>query len=117
MIPLRQVVSGFETEFEDEIIMRRDRKRTITVFADPIEGPATVLFERVRPQIEAISSCHRATRSSGAASTRTRQRPGRPRRRAFRLFVLVMVLVTIALFNSLRSRRSSGCACRWRSSA
>ena len=54
MIPLRQVVSGFETTFEDEIIMRRDRKRTITVFADPKTGPASVLFERLRPQIEAI---------------------------------------------------------------
>ena len=54
MIPLRQVVSNFETTFEDEIIIRRDRKRTITVFADPISGPATVLFKRLKPQIEAI---------------------------------------------------------------
>ena len=34
-IPLRQVVSGFETVFEDEIINRRDRKRTMIVYADP----------------------------------------------------------------------------------
>ena len=54
MIPLRQVVSGFETRFEDEIIMRRDRKPTITVFGDPKTGPASVLFNRLRPQIEAM---------------------------------------------------------------
>ena len=46
--------TSFETMFEDEIIMRRDRKRTITVFADPIAGQASELFARVRPQIEAI---------------------------------------------------------------
>jgi len=54
MIPLRQVVSGFETSFEDEIVNRRDRKRTMTIYADPEEGLATALFERVRPQVEAL---------------------------------------------------------------
>jgi multidrug efflux pump subunit AcrB len=34
-IPLRQVVSSFETVFEDDIIQRLNRKRTITVFAEP----------------------------------------------------------------------------------
>ena len=38
MIPLRQVVEGFETSYADEIIIRRDRKRTLTVYADPISG-------------------------------------------------------------------------------
>jgi multidrug efflux pump subunit AcrB len=33
-IPLRQVVSGFETAFEDDTIVRLDRKATITVHAD-----------------------------------------------------------------------------------
>ena len=53
MIPLRQVVSGFETSFTDDLIVRQDRRRTITVFADArSETPATVLA-RVRPRIEA----------------------------------------------------------------
>ena len=34
--------------------MRLDRKRTITVFTDPISGPATVLFQRLKPKIEAM---------------------------------------------------------------
>jgi len=33
-IPVSQIVDGFETQWEDSIIMRRDRKRTITVKAD-----------------------------------------------------------------------------------
>ncbi len=40
-IPLRQVVSDFKTVFEDDIIQRLNRKRTITVLADPISEPAS----------------------------------------------------------------------------
>ncbi|MEE8557734.1 MAG: efflux RND transporter permease subunit, partial [Myxococcota bacterium] len=54
-IPLRQVVSDFETIFEDPIIYRRDRRRTLTVFADPKSGSSTALFNRLRPQIEALN--------------------------------------------------------------
>ena len=34
MIPLSQVVSGFEMAWEDPLIIRRDRMPTITVLAD-----------------------------------------------------------------------------------
>jgi len=101
MIPLRQVVSGFETSFEDEIVNRRDRKRTMTIFADPDVGLATSLFGRVRPQVEALE---RPTgyelewggeyEDSGKAQAALASSiPG---------FVLAMILVTIVLFNSLR---------------
>ena len=53
-IPLSQVVQRVETVFEDEIIYRRDRKRTLTILADPVEGVASKLFNRLRPKIEAI---------------------------------------------------------------
>ena len=41
MIPLRQVVLGFETLFEDDIVYRTDRQRAIVVLSDPRvgEGP------------------------------------------------------------------------------
>jgi len=41
MIPLRQVVKGFETVFEDEIIWRLNRMRTLTVKCDPKFGVMT----------------------------------------------------------------------------
>jgi multidrug efflux pump subunit AcrB len=43
-VPLRQVVSGFKAEFEDEIIWRRDRRQTMTIHADQITGqlPVTI---------------------------------------------------------------------------
>jgi multidrug efflux pump subunit AcrB len=101
MIPLRQVVSDFETIYEDEIIMRRNRKPTITVYADPISDPASVLFARVRPQIEAIDlpegyelEWGGEYEDSGNAQAGLAA--------SIPMFVMAMILITIMLFNSLR---------------
>ena len=101
MIPLRQVVSGFETAFEDEIIYRRNRKRTITVFADPANGPASKLFARLRPQIEAIDVPDEYALEWGgeyedSGNAQAALAGGIPR------FVLIMLLITVVLFNSLK---------------
>ena len=101
MIPLRQVVSGFETAFEDEIIIRLDRKRTLTVFCDPKRGPASQLFARLRPQIEAIELPPAYTLEWGgeyedSAEAQAGLAASLP------VFLLLMVLVVIGLFNSLR---------------
>ena len=100
-IPLRQVVSGFETVFENEIINRRDRKRTIIVYADPDTGLASQLFERVRGPVEALELPIGYTlewggeyEDSGKANDALTSK--------IPVFVLAMVLVTIVLFNSLR---------------
>jgi multidrug efflux pump subunit AcrB len=52
MIPLGQVVSGFDTVFEDPYVWRRHRTRTVTVFADPKVGLATEVFADVKVPIE-----------------------------------------------------------------
>ena len=101
MIPLSQVVSGLENTTEDEIIFRRDRKRTMTVFADPIDGGASSLFERLRPQIESIELPRgyelewggEYEDSSSAQESLTAPLP---------IFISIMILITVALFNSLR---------------
>jgi len=100
-IPLRQVVSGFETVFENEIINRRDRKRTITVYADPETGLASQLFARVRGPVEALELPIGYTlewggeyEDSGKANDALAS--------TIPVFVLAMILVTIVLFNSLR---------------
>jgi multidrug efflux pump subunit AcrB len=56
-IPVQQVVSEFKVEWEDAIIARRDRKRTITAMADAnllMDDTVAAIFERVAPKIEAI---------------------------------------------------------------
>lgn len=56
-IPIEQVVKEFTVEWEDAVINRRDRKRTITIIADPYilgEDTANDVFNKVRPEIESI---------------------------------------------------------------
>ncbi|HAG52959.1 MAG TPA: MFS transporter [Alphaproteobacteria bacterium] len=54
-IPIEQLVDKIEPKWEDSLIRRKDRRRTITASADNIEGVnANDLFQELRPQIEAI---------------------------------------------------------------
>lgn len=52
MVPMGQVVTGFAAEFDNPYIWRRNRARTITVFADPRTGFANELFKDVKVKIE-----------------------------------------------------------------
>ncbi|GAB6058858.1 efflux RND transporter permease subunit [Desulfonatronum parangueonense] len=55
-IPLAQFVTGFSTVFEDTLIRRQNRFPTIKAQCDPPAGEiAGPLFQRLRPQIEAIA--------------------------------------------------------------
>ncbi|WP_461481551.1 efflux RND transporter permease subunit [Porticoccus sp.] len=101
MIPLRQVVTGFETVFEDEIIMRRNRKPTITVFMDPISGPASILFATVRPEVEAIK-LPRGYELEWGGEYEDSGNAQAGLSASLPVFILLMVLITIMLFNSLR---------------
>jgi len=52
---LRQVLSGIETVFEDPIIYRYNRRRTITAQTQPKDGiTANMIIARVKPKIDAI---------------------------------------------------------------
>ncbi|MGI9456668.1 MAG: efflux RND transporter permease subunit [Aeoliella sp.] len=100
-VPLRQVVSDFETTFEDEIVQRLNRKSTITIHADPKKGPASAVLKRVKPQIEALElGPDYALEWWGEYRDSGRARAGIAA--SLPLFFLAMVLVVIALFNSLR---------------
>jgi multidrug efflux pump subunit AcrB len=52
MIPLGQVVSGFETEWEDANIWRRDRRTMLKVHCDARSELPSQLFARIKPRIE-----------------------------------------------------------------
>jgi multidrug efflux pump subunit AcrB len=53
MIPLTQVVTGFETVWEEAHVWRRDREPMIKIHADPFGELPAELFARVKPRIEA----------------------------------------------------------------
>jgi multidrug efflux pump subunit AcrB len=56
-IPIEQVIDGFSTQWEDPSIWRRDRKRTITVQANPIQGVTLPTYmQSVLPQMTAWSN-------------------------------------------------------------
>jgi multidrug efflux pump subunit AcrB len=52
MIPLQQVVSSYETTWEDANIMRWNRATTIRLHCDPRDELASTVFARIKPQIE-----------------------------------------------------------------
>jgi len=54
-VPITQITNGFSTEWEDSMVRRRNRLRTITASCDPKVGLAAPLFEKLRPTIEAMS--------------------------------------------------------------
>lgn len=54
MIPIRQVVNDFILNWEDALIQRRNRMKTIEVMCDPKHGVANDLLKELRPKIESI---------------------------------------------------------------
>jgi multidrug efflux pump subunit AcrB len=52
MIPMAQIVSGYDTTYEDANLWRRNRKFMLKMHADPVAGLPSVLFKRVKAKIE-----------------------------------------------------------------
>jgi multidrug efflux pump subunit AcrB len=100
-VPIQQVVEGIDTGYSDSVIRRKNRQRTITAQCDPKYGTANALFQRLRPQIEAIEIPAGYKMEWGGeyeSSTDAQKKlmanvPG-----AF----LVMVLIMVLLFNRLK---------------
>lgn len=99
-IPLRQVVDGFTTGWEDPIIHRRDKMTTITAQCDPIKGNASVLLNQLKPLIEKIPLPigynlewgGEYENSNDAQAALSKNIP---------ITLLIMILITVGLFNAL----------------
>jgi multidrug efflux pump subunit AcrB len=103
-VPIEQVVSAFETTWEDPIIARRDRKRTIMVIADPyILGDETTaaIFNRVKPEIEAIPLPDGYSLEWGGEFENQQKAQG-PLFAALPIGIALMFVITIILFNNVR---------------
>ncbi len=53
-VPVSQVVSEYDTRWENAVIRGRNRIQTIIASCNPLDGAATVLLDALRPQIEEI---------------------------------------------------------------
>ncbi len=101
-VPMEQVIDGFTYEVQNTLVYRRDRVPTLTVLADiPSGRTAAEIHTRIRKTVEEIPlpQGYRMAwggefeASGNAQSGLTRQLP---------LSFLIMVLISILLFNALR---------------
>lgn len=102
MIPLGQVASGAFVQWENPIVVRRDRFPTVTVHADPRAGLPSQLFGRVRAKIEAIELPEGYSLEWGGEyedSRDARAALARP----LPMVMTLMVFIVVCLFNSVRA--------------
>ncbi|EMD1175813.1 efflux RND transporter permease subunit VmeI [Vibrio harveyi] len=103
-IPLQQVTMGYDMRWEDPIIVRKNRKRMLTVMADPDilgEETAATLQARLQPQIEAIEMPPGYSLEWGGEY----ESSGDAKASLFTTMpmgYLFMFLITIFLFNSIK---------------
>lgn len=101
-VPIRQVVADFTIENEDPILMRRNRQSTITVHADPMAGLPRTLFERIRPQIEALP-LPTGYQLEWGGEYEDSGRAQAALAGTLPIFLLLMVLIVLTLFNSIKT--------------
>ncbi|MCG6238150.1 efflux RND transporter permease subunit VmeI [Vibrio diabolicus] len=103
-IPLQQVTMGYDMRWEDPIIVRKNRKRMLTVMADPDilgEVTASTLQKRLQPQIEAIQMPPGYSLEWGGEY----ESSGDAQESLFTTMpmgYLFMFLITVFLFNSIK---------------
>lgn len=104
-VMIDEVVDEFRTEWEDALIQRLDRKRTLSVLADPDAfGTETAndLFSRLQPKIEAIDLPDGYVLEWGGEYETSRD----AQKAVFAslpLGYLAMFLITVLLFNAVRA--------------
>ncbi len=103
-VSVSNIVDGFETVWEDPIIERRDRKRTITVKADPLilgDETAMSVFSRIRGPIEQIELPPGYTLEWGGEYESSTDAQANIFT-SLPMGYLFMFIITILLFNSVR---------------
>ena len=104
-VMIDEVVDEFRTEWEDALIQRRDRKRTLSVLTDPDAfGTETAndLLSRIRPKIEAIELPDGYVLEWGGEYETSRD----AQEAVFMslpMGYLAMFIITVLLFNALRA--------------
>ncbi|MHC4203337.1 MAG: efflux RND transporter permease subunit [Planctomycetota bacterium] len=100
-IPIRQVVTDIKTVSENQIIRRRNRLPTLTVRCDPKSGPASIVFERLKPKIDAIPIPQGYSLEWGGEYENSAEAQQGLSAKLPVIFLL-MVLAVIILFNSIK---------------
>ncbi|MGB0360427.1 MAG: efflux RND transporter permease subunit, partial [Endozoicomonas sp.] len=110
-VPITQAISSFDTEWENPLIVRRDRKRMLSVMADPImlsDETTDSVFKKVRPKIEAIPLPEGYTLEWGGAYELSSDAQSAVFS-SIPMGYLAMFLITVFLFNSIRQPLAIWC--------
>ncbi|MCA9431200.1 MAG: efflux RND transporter permease subunit, partial [Candidatus Omnitrophica bacterium] len=109
MIPIRQVITHFETVYENQIVWRFNRRPTITIHCDPRTGEASELhgrikepFERLIPEKQAAGTLPDGYMMEWGGEYESSQKAQAGLSRSLPTFLMLMVLIVIMLFNNLR---------------
>ncbi|GAC07372.1 MAG: efflux RND transporter permease subunit [Paraglaciecola chathamensis] len=103
-IPVEQIIDGVKMDWVDPLILRRDRKRTLTVMADhDVLGDETAasLFARLRPKVEALQFPEGYELAWGGEYESTNDAQA-AMFQSLPIGALVMFIITVFLFNSVR---------------
>jgi multidrug efflux pump subunit AcrB len=104
-IPIDQVISGLTVEWEDPLIMRYNRKRTLTVMMDPnplMGKTVAVMLAGVKSQVESLELPSGYTLEWGGEFEKARDAKANVFA-TLPLGFLVMFIITVLLFNSLKN--------------
>ena len=100
-IPLEQVTDGITTTWEDPVIRRLNRQRTLTVSCVQLTGTANSLFQELRGQIEDIERPHGYVLEWGGEFESANEANQKLIAKVPLAFS-VMFLISVMLFNTLR---------------
>lgn len=103
-VPLEQVIDGVDLQWQEPLIQRRDRKRTLTVLADhDVLGDETAdaLFKRIRPQVDMLTLPQGYSISWGGEYESSKEAQD-ALFGSLPMGYLLMFIITMLLFNSLR---------------
>ncbi|ASP48307.1 efflux RND transporter permease subunit [Cognaticolwellia beringensis] len=101
-VPLAQVTDGFKTIWRDGILKREDRIWTIKAQSDPVSGQlASEVFNRIRPQIEAIALPDGYTLEWDGEYGQSKE-SNEMLASTIPLGLLAMVLIVVVLFNAIK---------------
>lgn len=100
-VPIESITSGIESMWENELIARKNRARTITISCEPKVGDPAVLFTEIAPVIEAIALPPGYSLEWGGQAESSKE-ANEGIAKLLPLVVVLMFLILVILFNGLR---------------
>lgn len=101
-IHIDEFVDRIDIDWEDPLIKRRDRKRTLSVLADPGENSNTfLLFESLRESVEKVQ-LPQGYHLQWGGEYEAQQKANKAIFNFLPIGLLVMVVITVVMFNSIR---------------